>query len=136
VDTRWSSTFLMIDRVVEMRLAIQAFFKLEKYEGYAAAYSMSEEQFAVLNDIRQFLGLFHVVQELVSAEKTPTLSFVLPMYEKLLTMLDDLKCILPEIASAITSSQTKLRGYLNKARGSPAYTMAIGMSRPITHWYI
>ncbi|TEB27308.1 hypothetical protein FA13DRAFT_1883877 [Coprinellus micaceus] len=127
VDTRWSSTFLMIDRVIELRLAIPAFFKLDKYQSYTATHRMSEEQFAILNNIRLFLGLFDVVQELVSAEKTPTLSFVLPMYKKLLTMLEDLKSVLLEIASAISSSQTKLQGYLNNACSSPAYTMAIGM---------
>ncbi|KAJ7704561.1 hypothetical protein B0H17DRAFT_1126873 [Mycena rosella] len=38
-------------------------------------------------DIRRFLQVPHIVQEIVSAEKTPTLSLVLPMYEKLILYL-------------------------------------------------
>ncbi|KAJ2918846.1 hypothetical protein MD484_g1605, partial [Candolleomyces efflorescens] len=128
VDTRWSSTFLMIDRVLELRPAIQKFFQLEKYEDYADAYLLSEDQFAVLNDVRRFLLIFHIVQELVSAEKTPTLSVILPMYEKLLTMLEGLKLQLPELSVAITASQTKLREYLMLSRKTKAYAAAMAVS--------
>ncbi|TEB10196.1 hypothetical protein FA13DRAFT_1653250, partial [Coprinellus micaceus] len=128
VDTRWSSTFFMVDRVIELRLAINAFFDLDKYKDFDFSYNMSEEQYAVLHDIRQFLHVFHVVQELVSAEKTPTLSIILPMYETLVTMLKDLKKVLPVISGAIAASQAKLQEYLQKSRGTTAYTAAIGTS--------
>ncbi|KAJ2926565.1 hypothetical protein H1R20_g10525, partial [Candolleomyces eurysporus] len=126
VDTRWSSTFLMIDRVLELRAvsaihfpskshsdsnvchhdqAIRKFFQLEKYKGHADTYSMSDK--------------------VVSAEKTPTLSFILPMYEKLLTMLDNLKSQLPELSIAISASQTKLREYLMLSRKTKAYAAAM-----------
>jgi hypothetical protein len=146
IDTRWSSTFFMVDRVIELRLvrpffranadimelncfqAINAFFDLDKYKDFDFSYNMSEEQYAVLHDIRQFLHVFHVVQELVSAEKTPTLSIILPMYETLVTMLEDLKKVLPVISGAIAASQAKLQEYLQKSRGTTAYTAAIGTS--------
>jgi hypothetical protein len=81
----------------------------------------------VLCDIREFLYVFHVVQELVSAEKTPTLSIVLPMYEKLIIMLSDLKKKTPELSHAISASISKLEEYLAKSRTSKIYSLAIGM---------
>lgn len=72
---------------------------------------LSDEQYAVLNDIRRFLHAFHIVQELVSAEKIPTLAFVLPLYDKLLTLLEDIKKHLPALSFAISASQRKLKEY-------------------------
>jgi hypothetical protein len=57
----------------------------------------------------------HIVQEIVSAEKTPTLSVVLPIYEKLIIMLKNLWAQLPEIAHTITASVEKLEEYLAHA---------------------
>jgi hypothetical protein len=82
----------------------------------------------VLADIRRFLYFPHVVQEIVSAEKTPTLSIVLPIYEDLIVMLKNLRTELPEIAHAISASITKLEEYLVIARRTKVYALAIGMS--------
>lgn len=67
-----------------------------------------------------------MVQELVSAEKTPTISHVLPMYEKLVVMLTDLKRDLPELSHAISETITKLEEYLAKSRKTKFYALAIG----------
>ena len=80
----------------------------------------------VLCDVREFLYVFHVVQELVSAEKTPMLSIVLPMYEKLIIMLGDLKKKIPELSHAISASISKLEEYLTKSRTSKIYSLAMG----------
>jgi hypothetical protein len=52
----------------------------------------------VLGDIRRFLEIFHVVQEIVSAQKTPTLLMVLLLYENLIVMLRNLATDLDEIS--------------------------------------
>ncbi|KAF5332789.1 hypothetical protein D9611_005171 [Ephemerocybe angulata] len=127
VDTRWSSTFLMIDRVLEMRPAIKKFFELDKYQ-YKAELNLSLEEYAILNDIRRFLQVFHATQELVSGEKTPTLPVVLPLYERLLKTLEDQKAHLPLLVPAITASQEKLREYLSMSRRTKAYAAAMVLS--------
>ncbi|KAJ7468180.1 hypothetical protein FB451DRAFT_1039951 [Mycena latifolia] len=118
VDTRWSSIFLMIDRVPELYQAIDAFLQLEKY---------SDNRLQVLRDIRQFLQVPHVVQELVSAEKTPTLSIVLPLYERLIIMLRDFKRQLPKLGHAISAAIRKLEEYLALSRRAPIYASAMGI---------
>ncbi len=56
----------------------------------------------VLTDIWQFLHVFHVVQELVSAAKRkPILSLVRPMYKRLNMMLQNLAQELPGLLRAI-----------------------------------
>lgn len=80
----------------------------------------------MLTDIHRFLYVPHVVQEIVSAEKTPTLSLVLPMYEKLVVMLHDLKSELPKLSHAISASIIKLEEYLAESRRTKLYALAIG----------
>ncbi|KAJ7818482.1 hypothetical protein B0H14DRAFT_3089486 [Mycena olivaceomarginata] len=100
VDTRWSATFLMIDRILE--------------------------QYLVLQDIRRFLQVPHIVQEIVSAEKTLTLSIVLPMCEKLILMLKDLRNKLDELSLGINTTIRKLEEYCNMSRRTRVYGLAMG----------
>lgn len=61
----------------------------------------------------------------MSAEQTPTLSIVIPTYEKLIGMLRDLKPLLPNIAHAIDASVDKLEEYMAKARSTRMYVLAM-----------
>ncbi len=84
----------------------------------------------MLADIRQFLSLPHAVQELVSGEKTPTLSIVLPAYERLIYLFGLLSKKLPKLAHAIQASIKKLDKYLAKTRKTRIYALAMGMFCP------
>ncbi|KAJ7039416.1 hypothetical protein C8F04DRAFT_898191, partial [Mycena alexandri] len=66
------------------------------------------------------------VEELVSAEKTPTLSIVLPLYERLIIMLRNLKRQLPKLGHAISAAIHKLEEYLGLSRRAPIYALAMG----------
>ena len=63
----------------------------------------------------------------MSAEQTPTLSIVLPLYEKLIVMLANLAKAKPQLAHAIDAAIEKLRDYLAETRTSKGYIMAMGM---------
>ena len=65
------------------------------------------------------------MQELVSAEKTPTLSVVLPLYERLIGMLKKIARIYPKIAHAILFSAEKLDKYMGYSRQSRIYAIAM-----------
>ncbi|KAJ7930270.1 hypothetical protein B0H13DRAFT_1595504, partial [Mycena leptocephala] len=80
----------------------------------------------VLQDIRRFLQIPHIVQEIVSAEKTPTLSVVLLMYKKLIIMLKDLRNQLDELSLGINATIRKLEEYLNMSRRTKVYGLAMG----------
>jgi len=88
-------------------------------------YALSDIQLQVLDDIRTFLNVFHSAQQIASAEKTPTLSIVIPVYEKLIEMLQNLKQHLPNLSHAIAASISKLQEYMDKARSTKAYVLAM-----------
>ncbi|CAA7265591.1 unnamed protein product [Cyclocybe aegerita] len=129
MDICWSSTFNMIDRFLEqfpISCLLWAVQEITKQNDDLAIYSFTETEKAVLIDIRQFLYVFHTVQELVSAEKTPTLSVVLLMYEKLIGILQDMSKSMPKLSHAIQASVAKLEEYLAKSCKTRIYHLAMG----------
>ncbi|KAJ3770231.1 hypothetical protein FB446DRAFT_808879, partial [Lentinula raphanica] len=124
VDTRWSSTFLMVDRFLELYPAIERFVQGDPKISDGELFSSVDLQ--VLNDIREYLFAFHSIQELASSEKTPTLSIVLPLYEGLVDILGSLKVSLRNLSHVIDVSLNKLREYINKARTTRIYGLAMG----------
>jgi hypothetical protein len=105
--------------------AIEQFLMKPKHHDISH-HALSDIALRVLDDIRTFLRVPHIVQEIVSAEKTPTLSIVLPIYEKLIVMLSNLRAQLPEIAHAINASIEKLEQYLGYSRRTKIYGLAMG----------
>lgn len=63
----------------------------------------------------------------MSAEKTPTLSIVVPTYEKAIIMLKDLHLTLPKLAHAIDKSVKKLTEYLAISQTTKIYVLAMRM---------
>ncbi|KAH9937936.1 hypothetical protein B0H21DRAFT_698741 [Amylocystis lapponica] len=133
VDTRWSSIFLMVDRVLTKTLnifeAIARFLNDPKHDDLRC-HALDQKQMQVLDEIRQFLQLPHVVQELLSAEMTPTLSQALPAYEKLLRGLKGMLAPgkLGKLAHGISASIDKLQEYLLRARPTRMYSLAMSTS--------
>ncbi|KAJ3754264.1 hypothetical protein EV360DRAFT_51958 [Lentinula raphanica] len=128
VDTRWSSTFLMIDRLLELYPAIK---EIANSPENNELQSLLLEPFdlGVLSDIRFFLKTFHLVQELASAQKTPCLAIVLPLYEQLITNLRLLKNALPNLSHAIESALQKIHEYQDKCHSTNMYSFAMCMSQ-------
>ncbi|KAI0309876.1 hypothetical protein OF83DRAFT_1071370 [Amylostereum chailletii] len=124
VDTRWSSTFGMVDRVLELAPAVTRFMLKNNAP---ADIMLTQEDFAVLYDIREFLSVPHLVQQQLSFEQTPTLPQVLPAYELLLQMLQDLQVTLPRISAAIEEAARKIEQYMEVEHRKPIYTVSIGM---------
>ena len=91
-----------------------------------ACYNLTSDDLRVLADIRDFLAIPHDVQQLLSNEKTPTLSNVLPAYEELLCMLKDSVNDFPHLSQAIEVAVSKIEEYVCKAQKTRAYTLAIG----------
>ncbi|TFK58402.1 hypothetical protein BDN72DRAFT_873178 [Pluteus cervinus] len=123
VDTRWSSIYLMIDR----------FLELYPYYRELGDLLFTDLQLRVVYDIREYLFLFHNVQQTVSADKTPTLSVVLPVYEDLLTLLEKTQPLLRNLSHAFEASIRKLKEYLGYARETKAYPLAMCTSYVLFH---
>ncbi|CAE6344915.1 unnamed protein product [Rhizoctonia solani] len=122
--TRWSSTYMMILRYLMLYPAIKLFVRRNPSMSIPI---ISDKQYEVLQDICSILSVLHHAQELLSAEKTPTLALALPVYEALIDALDN--CIseskFPELSYAIKCAIHKLEAYVAKARNLPVYTLAM-----------
>ncbi|KAJ7498281.1 hypothetical protein B0H11DRAFT_2155600 [Mycena galericulata] len=108
-ETRWSSTFMMSDRVIELYPAVQCFLKHPQQEAFVHLL-FTPDQFQVLNDIQLILSIAHAAQELLSAEKSTD-------------SLDDIK--IPELAHYIGVGIAKIQEYVNKGRKSRIYALAM-----------
>jgi hypothetical protein len=80
----------------------------------------------VLNNIADILLVPHEAQELMSAEKTPTLSMALPLYELLIKRRMLMKQQKPLYAPFIDIGIKKIQQYVELSRKSKIYALAIG----------
>jgi hypothetical protein len=94
-----------------------------------ANHLFDEMQYQVLHDIRSILQVPHAAQELLSAEKTPTLSQAIPAYEMVVQAWFDLQKVLPELAHYIGVGIAKIQEYVAKGRTSRVYALAMGKTR-------
>ncbi|KAJ2994371.1 hypothetical protein NUW54_g7561 [Trametes sanguinea] len=107
VETRWSSTFLMIDRLLELYPAVDAFLRKPAYETESNNLLSPKEL------------------DLLSAEQTPTASMVLPAYEELLELLGLARLKYPKIGHAIDASKSVLEQYMRYTRQNRVYALAM-----------
>ncbi|KAF7328296.1 Dimer-Tnp-hAT domain-containing protein [Mycena sanguinolenta] len=77
VDTRWSSTLIMIDRAILLREAIDRFLSDVQFKDLHK-YKLNDKEWEALEVFRRILAVPHAFQQLLSAEKTPTLGDALP----------------------------------------------------------
>ena len=88
----------------------------------------TSKQYEVLGHIHQILEIPHWAQELLAAEKTPTLSMALPVYEKLVELWKSLALAIPEMSHYIHLGIAKITEYVSKGRRSKIYALAMSES--------
>jgi hypothetical protein len=85
----------------------------------------NDRQWEVLHHIHHILEIPNIAQELLSAEKTPTLSMALPAYELLVVAWTDLAKEIPELSHYIKVGISKIMEYISKGRRSRIYALAM-----------
>lgn len=93
----------------------------------AAQHQITEVEVAVLKGVLQVLDSPHHVQELLSGEKTSTLSQALPAYEEFIEYWKKLCNTIPELEYYIKVGISKLEEYIGEARETRVYARAMGM---------
>ncbi|GBM10233.1 Zinc finger BED domain-containing protein 4 [Araneus ventricosus] len=101
VDTRWNSTFYMLERIRVIRNELTlAISKCEK-----APPNLSAEEYKMIEEIEKMLEPFEVATNLVSGEEYPSLSIILPIIKGLSLKLVELEKInLNEISRKLLES--------------------------------
>ncbi|EDR13320.1 uncharacterized protein LACBIDRAFT_309052 [Laccaria bicolor S238N-H82] len=123
-ETRWSSTFLMVDHGLVLYPAIRSFL-LDLLQFDLSSHLLPDNEINVLCHIHQILEIPHTAQELLSGELTPSLSMALPAYEDLLTKWKGLQMTIPELQHYINVRITKLEEYIGRARKTCIYVHAM-----------
>lgn len=124
--TSFSSSHSLLTIQYDLLQAVKVFVGRPKQEDIEHLL-LTNAQLQVLLDIREFLHAPHSVQELLSAEQTPTISQALPAYERLLTLLELAASSFPKISHAIQASIAALRQYMRYTRQSRVYALAMSM---------
>ena len=88
---------------------------------------LSEDVLTILRDIYNVLHVPHVTQEILSAEKTPTLSMALPAYELLLLSWRRQQQHFPHLADAIGTGIDKIEEYVAHSRKTRAYALSMSV---------
>lgn len=71
------------------------------------------------------LSVAHNAQELLSAEKTPTLALAFPVYETVIEAWEQLCSRIPELSFAIQSGIDKLQEYVGRTRQASVHSLAM-----------
>ncbi|KAI0367559.1 hypothetical protein BV20DRAFT_913619, partial [Pilatotrama ljubarskyi] len=127
VNTRWSSMWLTssLSSIRYMRRDAVQLFLEHPQQAEIAHYLLTATELRVLQDIQEFLHLPHLVQELLSAEETPTASRALLAYERLLSLLRLAQHTYPKIAHGISASIASLKEYMRYTHQTRAYALAM-----------
>lgn len=106
--------------------AIQSFL-LETQNADISDLSMDAKDIDVLRDIHQVIEVPHVAHQLLSSERTPTLSMALPAYEVLTRQWTQLRSTIWELSHYIEVGLDKLNQYINEGRKTRIYALSMGM---------
>ncbi|KAF8754797.1 hAT family C-terminal dimerization region [Rhizoctonia solani] len=134
VPTCWSSTCDMLDQFAELYLAIWEY--LNKNKEAFSDMIMLDLEFKVLQDILTCLNVPHQAQELLSAEKTPTLSLAFPVYNQLTCSWRQVGAQLGAFEHAIECGIAKIQEYIAKSRSSPIHIVAMVLNLCIKYTWI
>lgn len=99
-------------------------------------FAISHKDFEVLRDILTVLNVAHRTQELLSFDKTPTLAYAFPLYHGLIKQWKKLRAAMPALSYSIGAGVTKIEEYLDKAKSSPAYVLAMALNPSIRYSWI
>ncbi|KAK7030041.1 hypothetical protein R3P38DRAFT_2775478 [Favolaschia claudopus] len=124
VDTRWSSTLLMIDRAILLRLAIDKFLDDAQFPDLVK-YKLSDTEWEALDIFRRILAVPHAFQQKLSGEKTPTLGNALPAFEAMISQWEKQKAQYPEATHIIQRGIDKLTTYRERVENVPAYILSM-----------
>jgi hypothetical protein len=111
--------------------AIQSFL-LETQNADIADLSMDVKDTDVLRDIHQIIEVPRMAREILSSERTPTMSMTLPAYELLTSKWTQLQSTIWELSHYIGVGLDKLRQYINEGRKTCIYALSMSMAPVLT----
>lgn len=91
---------------------------------------LDKAQVCVAEHICEVVEIPHLAQELLSSDRTPTLAFSLPVYDRIITQWEAKQQQYPLLGPSIQVGIAKLKEYIAKTQESRIYAFAIGTYHP------
>ncbi|THU82844.1 hypothetical protein K435DRAFT_690762 [Dendrothele bispora CBS 962.96] len=126
VVTRWSSTFLMIERATLLRNAIDHFLSSNKFPELRHL-CLENADWDLITMYKKILEVPHAFQQKLSGEATPTLSGAIPSFEAVVSRWKQMKREMVSMSDVIQEGIEKLESYMERISDIPAYTLAMSM---------
>ncbi|KIO18794.1 hypothetical protein M407DRAFT_83547 [Tulasnella calospora MUT 4182] len=126
-ETRWSSCFIMLNRFITLWPAVQGYIR-QLNDGALTKHLMGDTELTVLVDVIQVLEGAHAVQQVLSAEKTPTLSNALPAYALLINYWTGLSRSIPQLSYIMDVGIAKIKDYIDQSRSSKIHVLAMAVN--------
>ncbi|KAF7347428.1 HAT family dimerization domain-containing protein [Mycena venus] len=124
VDTRWSSTLIMIDRAILLREVIDKFLSNTEFQDLKK-YKLNDKEWEALEAFKRILAVPHAFQQRLSAERTPTLGDALPAFEAMISQWEKQQVRHPETAHIVQQGIDKLESYRDRVEDVPAYVLSM-----------
>lgn len=111
--------------LITMHQAVNVFLKLRDNHDIFS-HLLNPTDIEVITHIVHILKLAHATQELLSGEKTPTLSIALPAYQLVVKYWTEMQGSYPELRNAIQAGIDKINDYVSKSQESQIHVLAMG----------
>ena len=111
-ETRWSSSFKMLQRAIELKDCVQVWGLENKYE-------ISEDDWTELQDLQLCLQVFNDLSVYLQGETYPTMWMCIASYNLLFDALDDMMEKYPNDRS-LSFAFAKLKKYYELTNSCPA----------------
>ena len=107
--------------------AIEAFASRPKQvDSELTSLVLNKAQACVVRHIHEVVEIPHLAQELLSTDRTPTLAFSLPVYDRIVHQWELKQRQFPLLSRSIQVGISKLKEYIAKTHESRIYAFAIG----------
>ncbi|KDQ10898.1 hypothetical protein BOTBODRAFT_88067, partial [Botryobasidium botryosum FD-172 SS1] len=121
---RWSSTYLMLQRVLRLREAIEVFLA-HPANAIFDKYKLPPAEWGSLEEMVEILEYPHQAQQVLSMETVPSLAMAIPAMEALLFQWEALSAKKPHLSPMILAGHAKICEYYAVMRRSKTYVFAM-----------
>uniref|UniRef100_A0A8C9WTI1 HAT C-terminal dimerisation domain-containing protein n=1 Tax=Sander lucioperca TaxID=283035 RepID=A0A8C9WTI1_SANLU len=116
VPTRWNSTYDMLERYLEQQAAIySALTDKTLKKNVKDIITLSDDNVRVAEEVLQVLKPLKTVTSLLSTETSPSVSMILPLKTRILTITQDVKTAIREDLQPRYTSPPTLQDYLHRS---------------------
>ncbi|KZT58577.1 hypothetical protein CALCODRAFT_419604, partial [Calocera cornea HHB12733] len=128
-DTRWSSTYAMLTRALQLRTALDSVMLLPEHEAKLGRFRLSATGWTRIEQITNILRVAHKGQQLLSANSHPTLYMAIPALESPMGAWEKMQnqqyANDPVMRKVLDAGLKKMSDYYLKMEKSNAYAIAM-----------